>query len=110
MNPNTTIRYQFQRGQILKHDVSSFIETFDIPKIPKVALRSYCGGLQLEIEAASGERRQPYLVPEVRSFCRKLEGTWPHVTFCCELRTAFVFKLAASDPADGSVKQYEAQS
>jgi hypothetical protein len=90
MKPNQVIHYQFQRRHIRDHDVSSFVETFDIPTIPKVALPSYCGGLQLEIEYGEEELRQPYLIPEVRSFCRQLEETWPYVAFCCELRSPFV--------------------
>jgi hypothetical protein len=90
MNPNSTIRYRFQRRHILDRDVSYFVELFDIRKTPDVALRSYCGGLELQIEMGNDERRQPYLIPEVRSFYRQLDRVWPHAAYCCELRTSFL--------------------
>jgi hypothetical protein len=90
MNHNTTIRYVFQKQQIRDLKVRAFVEAFDISEIPDAALGSYCDSLRLELDIDKQERRQPYLIPEVRSFCRRLEQLWPHAAFFCELWTPFL--------------------
>ena len=88
------IRFIFSARQVREHDYNSFLNAFRFDQIPNTAIRRYVDALQLEVEAAEGDLRPPYVIPEIRRHFRQLAKRWPHAAFCCDLGTPFLSHYA----------------
>jgi hypothetical protein len=72
-------------------DFSSLVELFDPENVimPRT-LRQHCDNLQILFCGYEHEQRLPFLIPEIRSFLRKLHDAWPYAPYFCDLTNSFL--------------------
>lgn len=77
---------QFGRDEIEAGDFARFVSSWGLYKLPRgPALRSYFDRFLFRVQGYD-DPREPYEIPEVRTFLRSLNAAWPFWFFACNLR------------------------
>jgi hypothetical protein len=85
------IQFVFQRERHVQcGNFSSLTEMFSLERIAPAGLRRYCGTVQVRFSGYADEKRLPFVIPEIRTFLRKLNKEWPYAPFFCDLDNSFL--------------------
>ncbi|MGN6552309.1 MAG: hypothetical protein ACTHLW_01045 [Verrucomicrobiota bacterium] len=84
-------QFFFERTkQVEPCEFSSLLQVFHVNTMGSFGLRQYCDSLQILFYGYAGEKRLPFVIPEMRVFLRKLRKKWPFAPWFCDLGNSFI--------------------